>query len=92
MNKGLWCEGRSVGQLNRNPLYGPKYFNWDLGIAKAFKIHEQAAFQFQANFFNLINHPNFSLPVGNMANQGQFGKSIGAFDPQVGQLALRFDF
>ncbi|MFZ3371236.1 MAG: TonB-dependent receptor [Candidatus Sulfotelmatobacter sp.] len=91
VNRGLWCEGNSVGQLNRNTLYGPKYFNWDLGIAKAFKINEQAVVQFQANFFNVFNHPNFMLPTGD-TNNPNFGKSTAAFAPRVGQLALRFDF
>ena len=91
VNDGLWCEGRTVGQLNRNALYGPKYFNWDLGVAKAFKINEHAAVQFHANFFNVFNHPNFMLPTGDI-NDIEFGKSTAAFDPRVGQLALRFDF
>ena len=91
VNHGLWCEGNSAGQLNRNTLYGPKYFNWDLGIAKAFKINEQAVVQFQANFFNVFNHPNFMLPTGD-TNNPNFGKSTAAFAPRVGQLALRFDF
>jgi hypothetical protein len=91
VNHGLWCEGQSVGQLNRGSLFGPKYFNWDFGVAKAFKINERAAVQFQANFFNILNHPNFGLPISDMANVN-FGHSIGAFDPRVGQMALRLDF
>jgi hypothetical protein len=53
--------------------------------------------RFEANFFNLFNHPNFQTPVSNL-NSGNFGVSTATFDNQqsggtrVTQLALRFDF
>ena len=91
VNGGLWCEGRSVGQSSRNSLYGPKYINLDFGVAKRFKVTEGSALTFQANWFNTVNRPNFALPTGD-ANNSNFGRSTIAFDPRVGQLAIRFDF
>jgi hypothetical protein len=102
INNGLWCEGSAVGQTQRNSLIGPGFANIDLGIAKKFKITETTALQFQANFFNLLNHPNFAIPNGNYANcsfvagtgcTGSFGSSIATIgNPRITQLALRFDF
>jgi hypothetical protein len=67
----------------------------DLGIDKAFKITESAKFTFQANLFDLFNHPNFQNPDGNVVD-GSFGKSLltfgGGGGHRVTQLALRFDF
>jgi hypothetical protein len=91
VNLGLWCEGRSVGQTDRNAIRGPGYIDVDFGVAKRFKITETAGIQFQANFFNLANHPNFRLPDGNL-NSGTFGSSTATRDPRITQLALRFDF
>jgi len=96
INQGLWCEGTSVGQMRRNSLFGPGYFNTDFGVDKAFKITEGSKLTFQANFFNIFNHPNFLLPDNNEAS-ATFGKSLATFVPgpggaRVTQLALRFDF
>ena len=92
VNSGLWCEGSVVGQTSRNTLVGPGYTSIDFGIAKKFKITESSGLQFQANFFNLFNHPNFAIPTGNFA-LSSFGSSIATVGtPRVTQLALRFDF
>lgn len=97
VNMGLWCEGRALGQMERNTLVGPAYFNADLGVAKSFKITETSKFKLLANFFNIFNHPNFLLPDNNLNDVGTFGKSLGTFAPgpggaRVTQIALRFDF
>jgi hypothetical protein len=98
VNGGLWCEGPSVGQINRGSLTGPGYVDVDMSLAKRFKITESAGLTFQASFFNLFNHPNFALPDANFADlTTTFGKSVATALPgqggaRVGQLALRFDF
>jgi hypothetical protein len=91
VNLGRFCEGPAFGQSGRNSLRGPDFKNVDFSVAKRFKINESAGIQFQANFFNLFNHPNFANPDNNM-NSGTFGKSKATFDPRITQLALRFDF
>jgi hypothetical protein len=90
VNFGLWCDSPT----GRNTLRGPGFVNTDFGLAKSFKLAERWKFQFQANFFNLFNHPNFSVPGGNVfGNATQFGKSTSVFGgPRVTQLALRLDF
>ena len=97
VNKGLWCEGRALGQMERNTLVGPGYFNTDFGFGKSFKITERSKLKLQGNFFNLFNHPNFLLPDNYLNDVGTFGKSLGTFSPgpggaRVTQLVLRFDF
>ncbi|HEY3037156.1 MAG TPA: carboxypeptidase regulatory-like domain-containing protein [Pyrinomonadaceae bacterium] len=87
-NTRWWCNGT----LGRNTLTGPGYVNFDFGLHKKFKVTESSSLQLQANAFNLFNHPNFGLPVGNL-NSPQAGRStftIGT--PRVMQLAVRFDF
>jgi hypothetical protein len=102
VNSGLWCDPN----LSRNAIPGPMYANIDFGVSKSFKINERMAFRFDANFFDLLNHPNFENPgVGGTGNDfgagdpnagGTFGTSTATYGNggghRVTQLALRFDF
>jgi hypothetical protein len=54
---------RHYGNLGRNALVGPTYKQWDLSIYKNTAITERVSVQFRADFFNLLNHPNFANPV-----------------------------
>jgi hypothetical protein len=97
VNMGLWCQGTALGQMERNTLVGPSFFNTDFGVKKTFKITENSTLRFDANFFNIFNHTNFLNPDGNLAD-GTFGQSTATFNnqqtggPRITQLALRFDF
>jgi len=87
-NTQWWCDGTT----SRNIMSGPGLTNLDFGIHKRFKVTETSSLQFQANAFNIFNHPNFGLPVGNL-NSPNAGRSIFTVTtPRVMQLALRFDF
>jgi hypothetical protein len=99
-NGGAWCE---TGEMQRNSLVGPGFFNEDVGFSKKFKINERAAFKLEANFFNLFNHPNFLPPNlvqggANLNSASTFGQSQATFTnqqtggPRITQLAIRFDF
>jgi outer membrane receptor protein involved in Fe transport len=54
---------RHYGNLGRNALVGPTYKQWDLAIHKTTAITERINLQLRAEFFNLLNHPNFSSPL-----------------------------
>ena len=54
---------RHYGTLGRNALQGPPFKQWDLAIYKDTKISERLNVQLRADFFNILNHPNFSNPV-----------------------------
>jgi len=50
------------GDLGRDEIYGPGFWNYDLSATKNFQIRERFQLQFRAEFFNIFNHPNFALP------------------------------
>ena len=50
------------GTLGRNSLRGPDFRNFDFSIFKTTAITEKVSLQFRAEFFNLVNHPNFANP------------------------------
>jgi Carboxypeptidase regulatory-like domain/TonB-dependent Receptor Plug Domain len=54
---------RHYGNLGRNSLIGPTYKQWDVAIYKNTNITERLQVQLRAEFFNILNHPNFSNPV-----------------------------
>ena len=49
----------------RNAFRGPGYFNTDMNLKKSFAFTERFKFTLGANFFNILNHPNFDNPVSN---------------------------
>jgi hypothetical protein len=47
------------GNVGRNTLTGPGNISIDFSLFKNFPVTERAKFQFRAEGFNVINHPNF---------------------------------
>ena len=76
--------GIEYGQ--RNLLRGPTLVNLDAGLAKRFPIVERVDLTFRADFFNILNHPQFSNPgVNIVGNAGQFGQITSTSNsPRVG--------
>ena len=54
---------RHYGNLGRNSLSGPTYKQWDFAIYKNTAIGERMNVQIRADFFNILNHPNFANPI-----------------------------
>jgi hypothetical protein len=53
---------RHYGNLGRNALVGPTYKQWDLALYKNTSLSERVRLQLRAEFFNILNHPNFANP------------------------------
>jgi hypothetical protein len=72
-----------MGNLGRNSLRGPGFFQIDTGIHRTFKLHEKLKMQFRWEVFNIFNHPSFLYPtVQSGFNLGPFGGLI--IDPNFG--------
>ena len=56
------------GTTRRNFFRGPGFFNTDMNVTKAIKLTERFKLAVGANFFNILNHPNFDLPVNNVSS------------------------
>lgn len=57
---GVWGSPTTLGNVGRNTLRGPAYFQWDMSGMKNFPITDKVKMQFRADVFNILNHPNFS--------------------------------
>ncbi|HUE55551.1 MAG TPA: carboxypeptidase regulatory-like domain-containing protein [Candidatus Udaeobacter sp.] len=73
--------GVLVGNSGRNRFYGPGFTTVDFSIFKNTRITERIKAQFRAEFFNIMNHPNFAAP--NFLNDAN--NSIGT--PNAGVIA-----
>jgi hypothetical protein len=54
---------RHFGSLGRDSLRGLSYKNWDFALYKNTNLGEVLSMQLRAEFFNIVNHPNFSSPL-----------------------------
>lgn len=60
-----------LGNAGRNEVYGPGLTNLDVSFVKNTnirRISETFNVQFRAELFNVLNHPNFQVPVDNGQN------------------------
>lgn len=93
------------GDLGRNSLRGLGATQLDITFRRRFHFREDLTMQARADFFNVLNHPNFGSPT-NYLSSPLFGKptsmlnrSLGGLSPlfQIGgprstQIALEFTF
>jgi len=56
----------------RDSVYQPGFQDWNLALLKTFKVNERNSFQFRAEGYDFINHPNLSGPNLNPTSS-QFG-------------------
>jgi hypothetical protein len=54
----------SLSGTGRNIFRDSGFRNWDLSLTKDWKFKERMTAQFRAEFFNVLNHPNFANPYG----------------------------
>jgi outer membrane receptor protein involved in Fe transport len=78
-NFGCYVKGNSVlippalgtfGTMRRNIFRDTGFHNWDMSVSKDWKFGEILTSQFRAEFFNILNHPNFANPYGGPSDYG----------------------
>ncbi len=75
------------GNAGRNILRSPRFVNFDFAIQKETTIREQHRIQFRAEFFNIFNRPNFSIP-SNVLLAPNFGALFQTPDVAQGNVGL----
>ncbi len=79
------------GDAGRNIARGPAYTNVDVSLVRDFHISGDTRLQFRAEVFNVTNHVNLGLPVGDL-NSPSFGRILSAGPPRLMQFALKLIF
>lgn len=76
------------GNLGRNFLRGFGATQWDFAVHRDFPIRESLKLQFRVEMFNVLNHPNFAPPVGDLQSpqsiNPQFGLSTQTLSDSLG--------
>ncbi|HEV2424735.1 MAG TPA: carboxypeptidase regulatory-like domain-containing protein [Terriglobia bacterium] len=80
-----------LGDEGRNVIIGPGYSDWDLSLARRFRLTERGGLVFRSDFFNLANHPNFDRP-GLIVGTSDFGVVTSAENGREVQFALRLEW
>jgi Carboxypeptidase regulatory-like domain/TonB dependent receptor len=89
----------TIGNTQRNSLFGPDFRHVDLSVFKNFPVTERVNLQFRVESFNISNTPNFFIANNNSGNQ-TFGNAafgtISATDPnytpRLYQFVLKVQF
>ena len=82
----------TFGNVGRNTIIGPGIRQCGCGACPPLPLERSASdLQFRAEFFNTLNHPNFTL-VGRILNDPTFGQVLSQFDPRQLQFGLKLTF
>src|SRR5262249_13083714 len=80
INQNCFALPSKVGQNGPTILpaiYGPAFFNWDMGLFKNFVFKESRKLQVRFNGYNYLNHPLWSFNGSNLTL---------SFDPNTGKV------
>jgi len=80
-----------AGSLGKGAVRGKALTNIDFSMAKNWRFKERYGFQFRAEFFNLLNHPNF-VGFDLDTRNGTFGQLLNTQSSREIQLGIKFTF
>lgn len=80
------------GNLGRNTLRAPGWFNWDLSFGRRFSLPYGGHTVFvRADFYNAFNQDNYGVPVNSMSNPA-FGTNTNNWGNRSALLSARYSF
>ncbi len=96
----------TFGNVVKGSFVGPHYVDWDASITRKFPVGEQRFLQFEADYFNLLNHTNLGDPATTLGKtfgtitgtspqnwtSGPGGTSDTQNTPRIAQLSLKLVF
>jgi hypothetical protein len=73
---------------------GPGINNWDISLAKVFRLTEKVNLEFRGDLYNAFNHAQWDEINTEFSTSGdsQFGRITGARKPRIAQLSLKISF
>jgi len=75
------------GTAGRNILRGPGFTQFDLALQKVFQLSEGAKITFGGEAYNLLNHPNFTVPSNTQSPLTLGGNGDAVFKDPAGNFA-----
>jgi hypothetical protein len=82
----------TLGDLTRNAVVGPGYWNVDLALSRLVSLSATQRVELRLESFNLLNTFNWGDPLVNL-NAGTFGRiTTQAGAPRIMQFGIKYDF
>ena len=81
----------AFGNVGRNAVYGPGGIQWDMAMSRRFNLKERWKLEFRSDFFNILNHANWSNPTASITSS-TFGQVTSFGSPRIIQMALKLYF
>ncbi|MGB8064008.1 MAG: carboxypeptidase regulatory-like domain-containing protein [Candidatus Sulfotelmatobacter sp.] len=83
----------TFGDERVGALRGPRFQNWDMGLAKKFAVGESRSLQFHLEGFNVFNHPSWGTPDLYLDDApGLFSTINNATSARIVQISLALNF
>jgi hypothetical protein len=83
----------TFGDTGINTLRGPRLTNIDLALTRSTRLFEGQEVLFRAEFFNMLNHPNFGNPNSTLSSGARFGMiTTNVGTPRNIEFSLRYSF
>jgi hypothetical protein len=79
------------GNTGRNIIRDAPTNQWDVNIAKEFRLAERMRLEFRTEIFNLMNHTQFNQ-FDNVVNNPTFGTWRSARAPRIVQFGLKLSY
>ncbi|HEU4597400.1 MAG TPA: hypothetical protein VFS10_19885, partial [Pyrinomonadaceae bacterium] len=79
------------GNLGKNTLRAPAFFNTNLGLQKRFYIDETRRFTIRADFLNAFNQDNYGIPVNSLSS-ANFGGNLNDWGGRTITVGGKFTF
>ncbi len=82
----------TFGNTGRDSIIGPGTISWDMSMSRQFKFRERYRLDFRSDFFNIMNHANWSNPGTALGTASTFGKITTFGSPRLIQLSMKLFF
>jgi hypothetical protein len=82
----------TFGNLGRDAVYGPGTIQFDMALTRRFQIRERYRLELRSDFFNILNHANWSNPGVSIASPTTFGQVTTFGSPRQIQMGLKLYF
>ena len=87
--------GTGFGNSSTGLVDGPPQANVDLAVSRGLRLnwpHEKCELQFRAEFFNMLNHPQFANPDTNFTSPTFGVITSTSVNARVGEFSIRLKF
>jgi hypothetical protein len=79
------------GNLGRNTLRAPEWFNWDVSVGRRFSLWANHKLFVRVDLFNAFNQDNYGVPVNSMSNPA-FGTNTNNWGNRSALMSARYSF